>query len=243
MLALDRLVGIGVRADGDGAGRIARRAQLPLQQRCRARFHEQLRFEIEPGRKAHIGVRGAREAVDAAVLAAPIGIDRAVEGDIGRIVARDDGLRLFQRHLRLERRQFGRTAPAVILGHPRLGLVAAAAIRDGAPATPAVPIHEFRRGWLSLQARVRPAKNVPGRRARTTLGRERPLSVADLEVDRTVRRPRQGRGGVRGGVRLWLRFQHGIALPALNITRTKHRSDRSASASFSARFQWQRRSC
>ena len=37
---------------------------------------EQLRFEIEPGREAEIGVGGTREAVDAAVLAAAIGIDR-----------------------------------------------------------------------------------------------------------------------------------------------------------------------
>ena len=76
----DRLIGIGVGADRDGASAHSPGRQFALQQLRRLRLDEQLRFEIEPGRKPEIGVGRSREAIDAAVLAAAIGIDRAVEG-------------------------------------------------------------------------------------------------------------------------------------------------------------------
>ena len=76
---LDRLIGIGIGADGDRARLVARRRQFALQQLRRAAFHEQLGFEIEPRRQAHIGMCRPRETIDAAVLAAAIGIDRAIE--------------------------------------------------------------------------------------------------------------------------------------------------------------------
>jgi hypothetical protein len=44
------------------------------------------------------------EAIDAAVLAAAIGIDGTVEGDVGRVVLRDDDARLLDRDLRVEGR-------------------------------------------------------------------------------------------------------------------------------------------
>jgi hypothetical protein len=44
-----------------------------------------------PGRQAEEGVVGPGETVDAAVLAAPVGIDRAVEMDVRTAVAGDDG--------------------------------------------------------------------------------------------------------------------------------------------------------
>ena len=86
-------------------GYITRRRQFALQQFRRVRLHEQLRFEIEPGRQPEIGVGRPREAIDAAVLAAAIGIDRAVEGNVRRVVAGDDLAGGIDRHRRLERRQ------------------------------------------------------------------------------------------------------------------------------------------
>ena len=79
VLLLDRLIRIGIGADRDGARRIARCRQFTLQQGRRLRLHEQLGFEIEPRRQAEIGMGRPREAIDAAMLAAAIRIDRAVE--------------------------------------------------------------------------------------------------------------------------------------------------------------------
>ena len=129
ILLLDRLVRIGIGADRDGARRIFRIGQLALQKLRRLRLHEQLRLEVEAGRQAEIGVRRPREAIDAAVLAAAIGIDRAVERDVRRVVARDDLARRVDRHRGLERRQFFERLPAVVERDPRERLVAARGIR------------------------------------------------------------------------------------------------------------------
>ena len=45
-------------------------------------------------------MRRAREAIDAAMFAAAIGIDRLVKANIGRIVAGDDRAGMFDRDLR-----------------------------------------------------------------------------------------------------------------------------------------------
>ncbi len=118
-IALDRLIGIGVGADRDHARLVARVRQLLFQQRRRVVLGEQLRFEIEAGRQAEIGVGRPRKAVDAAVLAAAIGIDRAVEADVGRVVAGDDLARGVGAHRGLERRQILDALPAVVEGDPR----------------------------------------------------------------------------------------------------------------------------
>ena len=43
-------------------------------------------------------MRGARKAINAAMFAAAIGIDRAVEGHVGRLVETEDGLGEFLGH-------------------------------------------------------------------------------------------------------------------------------------------------
>jgi hypothetical protein len=58
-------------------------------------FGEELRFEIEAGRKIERGVAWAGVAIRAAVFAAAIGVYRLIEGDIGRIIFADNGLRDF----------------------------------------------------------------------------------------------------------------------------------------------------
>ncbi len=90
---LHRLVRIGVRPQRQRPRGIARLAQLLLQQLRHLRLEDQLGFEIEAGRIPEIGVRRPRVAIDAAVLAAAIRIDRAVEADIGRAVPADRRLR------------------------------------------------------------------------------------------------------------------------------------------------------
>ena len=88
---LDGLVGIGVGADGDHPRLIAGLGQFPPQELCSVRLGKQLALKVEPGGQAHIGMGGPRETIDAAMLAAPIGIDGPVEGNVRRLVAGDDG--------------------------------------------------------------------------------------------------------------------------------------------------------
>src|SRR5436190_1093839 len=54
-------------------------------------------------------------AVDAAMLAAAIGVDRAVEADIRRVVVRDDGARALDGDLRLERALEEVDTPALVV--------------------------------------------------------------------------------------------------------------------------------
>ena len=62
------------------------RHQLLAQQLGRVFLHQDLRLEIESGGKAEVLVARAREAIDAAVLAAAIRIDARVEADVGAVV-------------------------------------------------------------------------------------------------------------------------------------------------------------
>ena len=97
-----------------GAGLYLRRRQLPLEELGRALLGEQAGLEIEPGREPHIGVGGPRVAIEAAVLAAAVGVDRAVERDVGRVVAGDDRLGLLPGHLGRERLGRFVLRPAVV---------------------------------------------------------------------------------------------------------------------------------
>src|SRR3984957_15162084 len=87
-------------------------------------------------------MRRPRETVDTAVLAAAIRIDRAVEGNVRRIVAGDDLARRIRRHRGLERRQFLKALPAVVEGNPRQRLIAARRIRQAAAAAAALAVDQ-----------------------------------------------------------------------------------------------------
>src|SRR3546814_8998285 len=81
-----------------------------------------------------------RKAVDAAMLAAAIGIDRAVEGNVGRLVPGDDVPRaVFMQH-GLQRRGLFQVVPAVIFGLARFAVVATAHTGDRAAAAPGIRI-------------------------------------------------------------------------------------------------------
>ncbi len=107
VLALDRLIRIGVGADRAGARLITRRRPTPSPA---APAHPASRTawssKSRPRRQAEIGMRRPREAVDAAVLAAAMRIDRTVGGNVRRLVAGDDPPRGIDRHRGLKRRQF-----------------------------------------------------------------------------------------------------------------------------------------
>ncbi len=102
---LDRLVGVGRSADRDVFDIVARRCQLTHQQIGSIDLREQPRLEIEPRRQVEVAVRGARIAVNAPVLAAAVGIDRAVERNVRRVVVGDQALRRLAGHGCRERRQ------------------------------------------------------------------------------------------------------------------------------------------
>ena len=80
--ALDRLVRVGVGAQRDDPAAVFRVAELPLQDPGGVGLGEQAGLEVQPGREPQIGVARAGVTVDAAVFAPPVGIDRAVEGDV-----------------------------------------------------------------------------------------------------------------------------------------------------------------
>jgi hypothetical protein len=180
MLPLDRLVGIGVGADGDGARLVALGRELALEQLRRLGLGEQLGFEVEARREAEIGVGGAGEAIDAAVLAAAIGIYRPIEGNVGRLVAGDDLAGGIDGDRGLERRQFLEALPAVIEGDAGQRLVAARGVRLRAPTAAASGVDRHlgvgRRGkvdgsWTQRRCRLCSAMARQGARRRGGGGR------------------------------------------------------------------------
>ena len=127
-LLLDRLVGIGVGADGKRCRTVARARQLAGQQPGGVGLGEQPGLEVEAGREAEKGVARPREAIDAAVLAAAVRIDRAIERHVGRGVAGDDAARRVQRDLGSNRRGILVDLPAVVGRLARVPLEAAARV-------------------------------------------------------------------------------------------------------------------
>src|SRR5690606_6629815 len=90
---------------------------------------DEARLEIDAGGQVQVAVRGPRIAVDATVLAAPVGIEPLHEADIGRIVARDGAAGVLPAQLggrwrRLGSRVHGQlgAAPAVIERVARVAL-------------------------------------------------------------------------------------------------------------------------
>ena len=164
-LALDRLVGIGIGADRDHARLVILRRQFLFQELRRIGLGEQFRFEVEPRRQAEERVGRPRKAVDAAMLAAPVGVDRTVEADIRRVVAGDDLARGIDRDSGLERRQFVETLPAVVERNPRFGLEPAAGIGLRAAAAQSLALDRNRK----FRKRRKRTRRLGGRRDRRVL--------------------------------------------------------------------------
>src|SRR5262245_36685771 len=139
---LDRLVWIGIGADRDYLGLVAGRRQFLLQQGSSFRLHQKFGFEIEPRRHAEIGVRRAREAVDAAVLAAAIWIDRAVKSDVGRVITGNDFPGRVDRDRRLEGWTLVKRSPAVVKGDARERLITPRGVALGTPPASALVVDD-----------------------------------------------------------------------------------------------------
>ena len=94
-----------------------------------------------PGDRAEVAVRGAREAVDAAVLATAVRVERDAERDVGRRVPRQDRLRVLlgdrglQRHQVVDRGFDVRPGPPVVEALADVDLVTTPDIGDR-PAAP-----------------------------------------------------------------------------------------------------------
>ena len=92
-VTLDRLIWIGVRAERQRTDPVTGLPEFAPQQVRRLRLGHDLGLEVEAGREPQVLVARPREAVDAAVLAAAIGVDGPVERDVRRVVPGDDRLR------------------------------------------------------------------------------------------------------------------------------------------------------
>ena len=90
-LALGGLVRIGIGAQHYQAGLVTRLGQLGAQQFCRVGFGKNLRLKVQARAQAQVGMRGPRIAIDAAMLAALVGVDALLKANVGRLVAADDG--------------------------------------------------------------------------------------------------------------------------------------------------------
>src|ERR1700722_1046091 len=95
--AFNRLVTVRIGAELDAPGRIARLGELLCEQSRGIGLVKKPGFEIETGREPEVSVAWARETINAAMLATPVGIDRSVESDVGALVSRQDNLRFFDR--------------------------------------------------------------------------------------------------------------------------------------------------
>ena len=85
--ALDWLVGVGIGAERDRRAHVTGSTETERRRLRRVGLREQLRFEIETRRQIGKSVRRPYITIDAAVLAALVGIDRLVERNVRRIVA------------------------------------------------------------------------------------------------------------------------------------------------------------
>ena len=156
-----------------GRTTIAGLGQLGAQQLRRVGLGEQLRLEIEPGRQIVKGVGRPGEAIDAAMLAAAIGVDRAVEADVGRAVAGDDRPGLLDRDRGAQRRQaavqlLARVEPvAVRLAHGQVEAGRRPVLGRAAAVTDVGSVHARAVAQAEEQSKniaVKPAKAGPSGR-------------------------------------------------------------------------------
>ncbi len=128
-LALDRLVRIGRRADVDRRRHVGARAEGSAQALGGIDLGDDSGLEVDSRRHPEVAVRRPREAVDAAVLAAAVRIDREVEAEVGRVVLREDRLDALLDHRglgaeALRARLLLERSPAVVVAFAGLARIA-----------------------------------------------------------------------------------------------------------------------
>src|SRR5690625_3763729 len=135
-LSLDRLIGIGIGTQCDRGRLVAGLGQCRPQEFRRPMLGKELSFEVEPGGEPKVSVVGAGETVDAAMLTAPVGIYRAIEGHVRALVAGQDapaGIGKDPRRWPLLQLLWC-LPPAITHGLAAIGLETAGRIADGAAA-------------------------------------------------------------------------------------------------------------
>ena len=96
--ALNRLIGVGIGTNCNRQRLITRPGQR-LAEQCRSiRFGEQLAFKIQSRRQIMIGMARPRIAIDTAMFATPIRVNRPVKRQIGRCVKAQNRFRIFFRN-------------------------------------------------------------------------------------------------------------------------------------------------
>src|SRR6266849_1056281 len=136
-----------------------------------------------------------RKTVDAAMLAAPVRVDRTVEADIGRVVAGNHLAGGIDRDRGLERRQFVEALPAVVECDPRLSLEAPAGVGLRAAASP--PLALDRDGEFGK--RRRRTRRLGGRRDRRVLEGMRGCSTHGLNIARHENKSRTSETNIHNG--------------------------------------------
>lgn len=136
--ALDGLVGVGVGAECEGGGLVAGLSELLFEEGGDIGLVDEAGFEIEAGGVAEEGVAGAGVAIDAAVFAAAIGVDRAIEADVRAVVPGDRGAGViaFEGGGQGRKGEFvaGKEGPAVVRAGGGLVVVTAGGVGYGAAA-------------------------------------------------------------------------------------------------------------
>ena len=150
-LPFDRLIRIGICPKRDRLRLVAGLGEFLCQQRRSIGLGVEFGFEIEPRRMPEIAMARARIAVDAAMLAAAVGIDRAVERDVGAVVARDDRLGGVLENFRLKGLQQTEAFPAVVEGFMDVGFEAPCLVRPRPPAATAFAVDDMISGWLCFR--------------------------------------------------------------------------------------------
>src|SRR6185295_17836764 len=108
-----------------------RLGKLALQSLRGVGLGEELGLEIEARRKTEKSMGRPREAVNAPMLAAPIGIDGTIEADVWGVVSGQDAPGRDLLNFGRERLELGERFPAVVLRLVSDRLVAAGAIGLG----------------------------------------------------------------------------------------------------------------
>lgn len=90
-VALDGLVGIGDAAEDDGLAAPGGASEFATEEIGGVVLGEEAGFEVEAGGEAEVLVAWSCVAVDAPVLAAAVGVEGPVEGEVGGIDAVEDG--------------------------------------------------------------------------------------------------------------------------------------------------------
>ncbi len=182
--ALDGLVAVGHPAGGDDPRPPGRLRQLGAQEPRRIGFDQDARLEVHSSRPAEEFVARSRIAIDAAVLAAAVGVEAGVEAEVGTVVVREDGARAVGEEARGGPGRgrtviIARAVRIVVAGEPQR-LEAVADIAGGAASMHAVrePLVERRRArrrrWPGHAWHLR----LRGRRVNTVLLRTFPSGVA-----------------------------------------------------------------